>query len=127
VHGEAPAAQLGIVDDVVVDERGSVNELDDGRVEHGAIARVTGEARGEEQHRRAHALAAARLNVASDPRNDLHLRLDVTDELLIHEFEIVSNRLENLRQRGGVFHWELESYLGWNFITAGTGGESSRS
>jgi hypothetical protein len=35
VHGQPAAAQLGLVDDVVVHERGGVDELDDRGVEHG--------------------------------------------------------------------------------------------
>ena len=38
VHGQPAAALLGIVDDVVVDQRRGVDELDDGRVEDGAVA-----------------------------------------------------------------------------------------
>ena len=63
VHGQAAAAQLGVVDDVVVDERGGVDELDHRRVEHGAIALVAAETRGHQQHGGPNALAAARLDV----------------------------------------------------------------
>src|SRR5712691_2917655 len=40
VHGEPAAAQVRVVDDVVVNERGGMDELDDGRVEDRAIALV---------------------------------------------------------------------------------------
>jgi len=38
VHTEPAAAELRVVDDVVVDQRGGVDELDDGGVEGGVIA-----------------------------------------------------------------------------------------
>ena len=38
MHRQAAAAQLRLVDDVVVDQRRRVDELDDGRVEDGAVA-----------------------------------------------------------------------------------------
>ena len=59
----APAAQIRVVDDVVVDQRGRVDELDDRRVEHRAVALVAGKPRGHQEHGRADALAAARLDV----------------------------------------------------------------
>ena len=52
VHRQAAAPQIRVVDDVVVDERRGVDELDDRRVEHRAIAGVAGQARRHQQHRR---------------------------------------------------------------------------
>src|SRR4029078_5541569 len=60
VHGQAAAPEIGIVDDVVVYERGSVNDLDDGSVQDRAIPRVPAEAAGHEQNGGTHALPAAR-------------------------------------------------------------------
>ena len=68
VRRQPAAARLGAVDDVVVDERRRVDELDDGRVEHGAVAGVAAEARGHQQHGRADALAAAHLDVLAHLR-----------------------------------------------------------
>ena len=68
VHRLAAAAQLGLVDDVVVDERRGVNELDHRRVQHRALAGVARHARGHQQHRRTNPLAAAVLDVVADRR-----------------------------------------------------------
>jgi hypothetical protein len=73
VHGEAAAAQFGLVDDVVVHEGGGVNELDHGRVEHRAVALVAAQPRRHQQDGRAHALAAAGLDVLPDLRDQIDL------------------------------------------------------
>ena len=96
VHREPPAPQLRVVDDVVVHERSCVNELDDRRVENGAIARVAGQPRRHQQHGGAHALAAARLDVLADLWDQLHARLDVAEELPLDRAEIGANGLEDL-------------------------------
>ena len=103
VHGQAAAPQLGVVDDVVVDERGGVDELDDRRVEHGAVALVAAQPRRHQQHGRTDALAAARLDVLADFRDQLDLRLDVAPELAIDPLQVGANRLEDLRQGGRRF------------------------
>ena len=64
----AAAAHLRVVDDVVVDQRRGVDELDDRRVQHRALALVAAEPRRHQQHGRADALAAARLDVFADAR-----------------------------------------------------------
>src|SRR2546426_11908441 len=105
MHGEPAAAQLGVVDDVVVDEGRRVNELDDRRVKDGAVAVVPAQARGHEQDGRANALAAARLNILADFRDEIDLRLHVPGELAIDLLEVSANGLENLRERDrGFFH-----------------------
>src|SRR5439155_14080250 len=96
---------IRVVDDVVVHERGGVNELDDGRVEDRAIAFVSRQPRRHQQHRGPDAFAAARLDVAADRRDELDARLDVPSELPIDLLEVGANGLEDLRQRRrGVFH-----------------------
>ena len=101
MHGEAAAAQVGAVDDVVVHERGGVDELDDRGVEHGAIALVAAQPGRHQQHGGAHALAAAVLDVAAHLGNQRDARLDVADELLLDRLEITADRFEDLRQVGG--------------------------
>jgi hypothetical protein len=102
VHRHPAAPQVGAVDDVVVDERGGVDELHDRRVEHGAVALVAAQARRHQQHRRADALAAARLDVAAHLGNERDARLDVADELLLDGVEVAADRFEDLRQLGEV-------------------------
>ena len=105
VDRQPAAAQIGVVDDVVVDERRGVNEFDDRRVQDRPIAGVAAEARRHQQHRGTNALSAAGLDVPPDLRNQLDLRLDVPAEFTIDRLEVGANGLEDLRQRGRrVFH-----------------------
>ena len=98
VHRQPAAAQIRVVDDVVVDERRGVNELDDGGVQNRAVAGVAHEARGHQEHRRTDALAAARADVLADLRDQRDLRLDVACELLVDLLQVGADRLEDLRQ-----------------------------
>ena len=77
VHGLLAAAQLGVVDDVVVDEGGGVDELHHGGVQHRAAAGVAAQPRRHQQHRRPHPLAAALLDVGANLGDDADLRLDL--------------------------------------------------
>ncbi len=97
VHGQTAAAQVRVVDDVVVDERRRVDEFDHRRVENRAIAVVAAQARRHQQHGRTDALAAARPDVLPDLRNQLDLRLHVPREFPIDLLEIGADRLEDLR------------------------------
>ena len=94
VHGLPPAPHIRIVDDVVVHQRGGVNELDHRRVQHRARAGVAAQPRAHQQHRRAHALAAALQQVVADLRNDVDLRLDLARKLALDRLEIVADGLE---------------------------------
>ena len=96
VHGETAPSEIRVVDDVVVHQRRRVDELDDRRVGHGALTLIAGESRRHQQQRRANALAAARLEIASDLRDELDPRLDVAVVRLLDGIEIGSNRLEDM-------------------------------
>ena len=98
VDGLPPAPHIRIVDDVVVHQRRGVNELDDGGVEHGARPGVAAQARAHQQHRRAHALAAALQQVVADLRNDVDLRLDLPRKLALDRLEILADGLEQLNE-----------------------------
>ena len=99
MHGEPAAAQIRVVDDVVVDERRGVDELDDRGVAASRGRRRSRASRdGHEQHGRPHALAAAGLDVSADLGNQLDLRLDVSRELAVDLFEVRADRLEDLRK-----------------------------
>src|SRR5712691_4589633 len=100
-----------------MDERRRVNEFHDGGVQNRAIALVPREACGHEQHGRTNPLAAARLDVLADFRDQIDVRLHVPAEFAIDLLEVDANRLEDLRESGQLFHSELEVY---DFITAGT-------
>ena len=101
VHGFAAAPQLRLVDDVVVNERRGVNELENRRVEHRALARVASHASGHQQHRRTDPFPAAVPNVVADRRDEGDLRLHVPGELAFDLTKVVANRLEQLREGGG--------------------------
>ena len=104
MHGQASAPQVGAVDDVVVDQCRGVDEFDDRRVEHGAIAGVAAQPRRHQQHRGAHALPAALLNVASHLGDQRDPRLNVAMELPLDGVEVFADGLENLREiAGGCF------------------------
>ena len=94
VDGQAAAPQLGVVDDVVVDERRGVDELHDRRVQLGVFALVAAEARRHQQDCGAHALAAALLDVLPDLGDERDLRLQVTAKLALDPDQIVANWLE---------------------------------
>ncbi len=104
MRGQPSAAHVGTVDDVVVDQRRGVDELDDRRIQHGAIAGVTAQPCRHQQHRRPDALAAALLDVAAHFGDQGDARLDVLYELLLDSFELLADRLEDLGKIcGGCF------------------------
>ena len=94
----APAPELRIVDDVVVDQRGRVDELDHRRVQHRAVAGVAAQPRDHQQDSRPHTLSAARLDVLPDAGDEIHLRLQVASELALERrgLEIVNVDQVNL-------------------------------
>ncbi len=96
MHGQPAAPQVGAVDDVVVDERGRMDELDHRGVEDRAISRVARQARRHQQDGRTDPLAAALLDVAPHFGDQRDARLDVADELTLDGLEILSNGLEDL-------------------------------
>ena len=69
VHARPSAAELGVVDDVVVDERRRVDELDHGAVTHVAVTLVPEHVRAQEEQRGPDALAAALDEVVPDERD----------------------------------------------------------
>ena len=98
MNGQTPAPQIGVVDDVVVDEGRRVNELDDRGVEDGAFALIAAQARRHQQDGGPDPLAAARLDVLADLRNQVDLRLDVPAEFAIDVLEVGADGLEDLRE-----------------------------
>src|SRR2546427_3712508 len=71
VGGLAAAPQLGFVDDVVMQQRGRMNELDDGCEFHVMLAAIAGCTGGKENERRAQPLAAS----GDDVLRDHHVEL----------------------------------------------------
>ena len=98
VHGLAPAPHVGIVDDVVVHQRGRVDELDHRGIEDGLGAGVAAQTGRHQQHGRPHPLAAAALDVSTDLGDHRHLRLDLSRVLVLDCLEIGPDRFEERNQ-----------------------------
>ena len=108
MHGQPPAAEISAVDDVVVHQRGGVNELNDRRVENCPLSFVAAEPRRHQENRGTDPLSAAVLDVTPHLRDEGNPGLDVTDELPFNGLEIFADRLEDLRQVGrerGILHY----------------------
>jgi hypothetical protein len=105
IGGRAATARVGAVDYVVVDQRGTVQQFDDGREANGAAvfaARVT---RGKEQKRGAQALPSAAEQIRSDFRDSGKGCVALPRELFLDQNEIVADEIKNLfcrEQRDGL-------------------------
>src|SRR4029453_18749078 len=77
MDGEPAPAQVGVIDDVVVNQRGRVNELDHRGVQDGPVAGIAAEPGGHQQNRRTDALPPAALDIAAHLGNQGHPGLDV--------------------------------------------------
>src|SRR5207247_3888432 len=117
----APAPEIRIIDDVVVNERRGVDELHDGRVQCAAVAAVARQARCHEQDSRTETLAAARSNVLTDRRDQIDVRLEMPLEFAIDLVEVGAYRFEDRREirrrffhscSGGLYHGRNN---GWKF------------
>src|SRR3712207_3026498 len=84
VYRGTVAARLGVVDDVVVYERGRVQELHDGRHSHDVLLRGVAADRivREQSERGPHALPARRAQVVAYVGDDLYVRTRLPLELL---------------------------------------------
>jgi hypothetical protein len=100
VHGEPAAPESGIVDDVVVNQGGRVDELDHRRVQHGPIAGIPAQSRRHQQDGWPNPLSTARLDVLANNGNQLDLRLDVTRKLRVDPGQVFTDGLENLGEDG---------------------------
>ena len=76
-----PRRSLGLVDDVVVDERRGVDDLDDRSELYRALALVAEELGGEQQQRRTDSLSPAGAQVFADLRDRGDIRDRVASEL----------------------------------------------
>jgi hypothetical protein len=73
VHREPASAQIRIVDDVIVHERGRVDELHDRGIQDGPVALVPTQAGRHQEDGGSDALAAALLDVVADLRDEVNL------------------------------------------------------
>jgi hypothetical protein len=101
VGGRPAAAHLGVVDHVVMHQRGGVDHLDDGSQADRGVALGAAGAGAQQHQRRTQALAAAELEVT----RDLGDRVDRADRVeadeLLHPAEIRPDQGKNLTTAHG--------------------------
>ena len=99
VGRRAAAAHVRAVDNVVVDQRRRVHHLHHRAQADGALARVAQHVRGEQQQRRADALAAALAQVFGNLRDGADAGGGVAAQLLLDRHEVVPQQIEDLSRR----------------------------
>jgi predicted FMN-binding regulatory protein PaiB len=95
----AAAARVGAVDYVIVDQRGTVQQFDDGRKANGAAvfaARVT---RGEKQERWTQALPSPAQQIRSDFRDSGEGGVALPREFFLDQKKVVADEIKNLFSR----------------------------
>src|ERR1035441_5535084 len=95
VGSRTSATRLGLVDDVVVNQRCGVNDLDHGAESDCALAGIVHQLAGKQQKGRAEALAAAGAKVFPDFCNRPHARDGVASELALDGSEVVMQQVED--------------------------------
>ncbi len=96
--GRRPApARVGAVDHVVMNQRGAVDQLDDGAQAHRARPLVSRVSRSKQQQRRTQALPAAAEQVARRfrPTGSLAVPVCCASSCSTHD-QVVANQIENL-------------------------------
>ena len=96
VGGGAAAAGVGLVDDVVVDEGGGVEHLDDGAEADAGVAGAAEGLGGEQEEQGADAFAAAGDEVLRDVGDDFDFGGGLAGELLLDGGEVVAEEVEDL-------------------------------
>ena len=87
--GRRPSApQRRLIDDVVVDERRRVEQLDHGRQPHRPLAPRAREPRRQEEQDRAQTLAAGAGNVAAHLLDEADRRIELATDLCFDRFEV---------------------------------------
>ncbi len=95
VRGGAAAAGIGLVDDVVVDQGGGVEHLDDGaeaNAARGAVAKGFG---GEQEEHGPDALSAAGHEIRGDVGDDFDIRCGLCGKLELDRFEVLPQEIED--------------------------------
>jgi len=104
IGGGAAAAGVGAVDDVVVDQRGAVEELNYGGQANRTGAVFAGVAVAEEKQSGTQAFAAAAEEIAGDFGDGLESNGALPRELFLNENEIVADEIKDFfrgKQRDG--------------------------
>ena len=99
IRGRTAPARVRAVNHIVVDQRGAVNELDDGPQPDGALPPIPRVTRGQEQQRGPQALAASRQQVTGDLRHRLDRRAVLESEFLLDFDQVLANQVKDLLGR----------------------------
>ncbi len=95
VGGGAAAAGIGLVDDIVVDEGGGVEHLDDGTEADAGVAGTAECFRGEKEEQGADALASASDEVLGDVGDDGDFGGRLAGELQLDGGEVVAEEFKD--------------------------------
>lgn len=95
VGGGAAAAGVGAVDDIVMDERGAVNHLDDGSERNRGAALIATGSCGEQKQSGAQTLAAALAEIAADFGDGLDGFAGLHGDFAFDESKIVAHEIKN--------------------------------
>ena len=93
------AARVRPVDDVIVNQRGAMNQLDDGAKPDRAVSPVSRIARRKQQQGRAQPLASSAQQIARDFRDRLDRRVVLERKLLLDLGQVVANEIEDFLRR----------------------------
>ncbi len=93
------AAQIALVDDVVVEQRGGVHELDRCRELDVAVAGIAEHLRGGERHHRPQALAAGRDQMVGDLRDHLDVGAGLGQDQLVDAAHVGRGQRDQIRDR----------------------------
>ncbi len=99
IRGGPAASRVGAIDDIVVDQRGAMNQFHDGAQPHSgsaAVARVSG---GKQQKRGTQALASASQQIAGDLGHWFAREAGLLRQFLLDAREVVAHQIENLFNR----------------------------
>src|ERR1700730_5454116 len=96
VRGRAAPALVRAIDHIIVNERGAVEQLDDGGKLNRTWAAMTGVARGQQEERRAQALASATQKIGRDFGDRLEGGDALPRQFLFDEHEVISDEIKNL-------------------------------
>jgi hypothetical protein len=94
VGGGTPAARVGAINDIVVNQRRGVNQLDDRAQTYGALSAIARVARGEKKEGRAQALSATTQKIAGDFGDRLVGRFILQPDFLFDLEEVVADQVK---------------------------------
>src|SRR5689334_18306542 len=104
VRGRTPAPRVGAIDDIIMDQGGAVQQLDDSSQANRNVFATPGVACGQQQQSGTQPFAASRKQVGSDFGDRLKGIAGLASQLALNQDQIVPYEVENLsssEQRDG--------------------------